>query len=315
MILNMRTMGVQELMVFREVAHAGGITAAAERLGLVKSAVSTQLNRLEERLGVTLFTRTSRRIDLTREGALLLPKVESLLAETELLFSAAESDREDVSGIVRIATTPAFGRAFADRFFRQVKSTYPDLEVILKLAYEVDDLQDPAFDFGIRIGGIGADDRLVAKRLGEFRRVLVASPEYMANNTINTPEDLHGHIQIAFSSNSTAALYRLTHLRDAAKTITLELKAQFALRSFSLIADLVSQGQGVAYLPLFIARPYLKAQRLIQPLPEWQLPPAPIYMVHRPGAQKIRRVKAAMALAKTCVREFVATDGTVDWQG
>ena len=102
-------------------------------------------------------------------------------------------------------------------------------------------------------------------------------------------------------------------LNNPDNTVTVAVKAKFAMRRFSVITDLVAQGNGVAYLPVFVARPQLKSGELQQVLLDWTLPDAPIYLIHRFGAQKTQRIAAAMELEKTCIREFVAMDSITAW--
>lgn len=308
MVHNLRTMNFQELNVFVEVAKHRGITAAAENLGLAKSAVSTQISRLEERLNVKLLERNSRKVSLTKEGELLLPRIESILAEGEHLLELAEAGTLQVQGTVRISTTPAFGNVLASILTPKVLSLYPNVKLIYRLAYELDDLQDPSFDFAIRIGGIG-DDNLVAKHLGTFRRTLVASPAYLQTTRLVSPKDLQKSNCIAFSASHTDSHWNLVH-RTKNKSIEVQATGNVAVQDFTGVCQLALNDVGVAYLPYFISRPYLASGELVEVLPDWQLAPAPIIMAHRFGVHKIARVSSVMALCQEVIGEFVEQDSS-----
>lgn len=304
MVQENRTINLQELAAFAEVIKAGGITAAAETLGTSKSTVSMQITRLEARLGVTLLTRTSRRIALTREGQRILPRIISLLAETEHLLEDVQQEASLPHGIVRIATTPAFG----DRALRvlgpKVREIYPDIKLVVRPTYDFDDLQDPSFDFAIRVGKI-SDENLVAIPLGSFRRQIVASPEFAEQINLRNPAQLE-HVEcIAFSDTKTQHVWRLENVGDPRKTADIPIDANIAIRDFSTLLSLAKSGQGVGFLADFVTKSDLEHGNLVNCLPNWQSKPSKVMLAYRFGATRITRVKSVIDLARETISELL----------
>ncbi|MBU1174811.1 MAG: LysR family transcriptional regulator [Alphaproteobacteria bacterium] len=301
----MQTFDLSALNVFVEVARSGGVTAAAERLGLSKATVSLQLSRLEGRLGVKLFERRSRRVNLTREGERLLPKAQSLLAEVDDFAEEARNQTAQVRGIVRMTLTPAFGALVLGRLVPLVRRELPDIRLVIESEYRFDDLADPAFDFAVRIGKIG-DDRLVARRLGSFRRVLVASPQLLARNRVIEPADLETIDCIVFSGRGTRHDWHVDRIVGPKKSAVIAVEAVTAVRDFAVIRNLALEGVGVAFLPEPIVRADLAEGRLVNCLPDWRSPPSDVMLAYRVGAARITRVRAVLDLAALAIGEALA---------
>ena len=297
MVSIMRTINFQELLVFREVARSGGITAAADKLGIAKSAVSKQLNRLEQRLQVKLVARSSRRVSLTREGERLLPRVESLIAESERLVDDAHEEIASPAGVVRIAASPEFGALVAQRFLPLMLKKYPDLDFTMKLCYGFEDLQDPAIDLAFRIGHVN-DERLVARQLGEFGRILVASPEFEANNDLNKPADLESVNCLVFSANANSTDWVLQHRQHPEQIEHVSVKGRIAVLGFTALLGVAEAGSGVGYLPDFLVRRTIEDGRLVHCLSDWASRPMPVFIAYRFGMERIGRVKAVMDAAR-----------------
>ena len=297
-------MNFQELRVFCEVARAGGITAAASNLDMAKSAVSKQLSRLEARLKVKLFARSSRRVSLTREGERLLPRIESILAEGARLIEDAHEDTFRTAGTVRIAATPDFGGLVARKFLPVLLDRYPELAVTMRLDYGFEDLQDPAIDLAIRIGRV-SDERLVAHRLGEFRRIVVASPTFAERHELAHPTDLATVNCLIFSGNSVRSEWTLEHRYDEGSTEQVSVQGNTAVRGFAAIAGLAETGCGVCCVPDFVVRGVISEGRLVHCLPEWATRPTPVYLAYRFGADRIGRVRAVIDSAKATIPAFL----------
>ncbi|MDJ0917244.1 MAG: LysR family transcriptional regulator [Woeseiaceae bacterium] len=301
-------MNFQELRVFSEVARAGGITAAASNLEMAKSAVSKQLSRLEARLQVKLFARSSRRVSLTREGERLLPRIESILAEGGRLIEDAHEDTFRTAGTVRIAATPDFGGLVAREFLPVLLDQYPELAVTMRLDYGFEDLQDPAIDLAIRIGRV-SDERLVAHRLGEFRRIVVASPEFAERNVLAQPKDLSSVNCLVFSGSSVSSEWTLEHRYERGDTEQIPVQGKTAVRGFAAIAGLAETGTGVCCVPEFVVGGAISEGRLVHCLPDWATRPTPVYLAYRFGADRIGRVRAVIDSAKAVIPTLLDSGG------
>ena len=234
-------MTFQELRIFSEVVRAGGVTAAANKLGISKSLVSKQLSRLEEQLQVQLLTRSSRRVQLTLEGERLLSRIESIIAEADRLVEDAHDEVGQPRGIVRIAASPEFGGLVVKHFFPKLLEKYPELNVTMKLAYRFEDLQDPSIDLAFRIGHV-QDDRLVARRLGEFRRIIIASPDYVSKHKITRPADLASLNCLIFSGDSLTSSWTLQHKKDPERIEQIKVRGNMAVFGFNALLGVVENG-------------------------------------------------------------------------
>jgi DNA-binding transcriptional LysR family regulator len=308
-----RTLSFQELLVFREVARTGGITAAADKLGLAKSAVSKQLNGLEQCLRLKLFARSSRRVSLTREGERLLPRVESLIAEGERLLEDAREEAASPAGVVRIAASPEFGTLIATHFLPRLAEEFTDLDFTLKLGYAFEDLQDPAIDLAFRIGHVD-DERLVALPLGEFRRILVASPTFAARRTLRAPTDLAVIDCLVFSARKNSADWVLQHRLRPERIERVKVKGRVAVLSFTTLMGMAEAGSGVGYIAEFVVRRAIEDGTLVHCLSDWASRPAPVFVAYRQGMQRIARVRAVIEAAREALPGLLLSHGVPSGQ-
>jgi DNA-binding transcriptional LysR family regulator len=295
------TVDLAALRAFAQAARRRGITAAAEALGLPKSSVSKSIAALERRLSVKLLERNSRRVAPTREGEALLAQAESILAEVDRLVAHAQEEFVQPAGAVHVAATPEFGALLAERFVPTLLARYPRLRVALRLEYRHDDLLDPALDLAFRIGSVQAE-RLVARELGSFRRVLVASREYLRAHPIAKPEDLARVECLLFSDRELAAQWTLQSSRASkARECEVPVKGRLAVRGFTALLHAAQAGLGIARVPDFVAVPALAGGAVVRVLPQWAAPPSTVYLVHRFGAERVGRVRAAIETARELV--------------
>lgn len=302
MVHQNETIDFYELQAFASVIRHHGVTAAAAALGVSKSTVSMRVTRLEARLGTPLLQRSSRRVTLTREGERLLPRIQSILAESDYLFEEAGRARTAPRGTVRIAVTPALGGAVLAHLLPALTASYPDIALVVVPTYAFNDLQDPAFDFAIRVGRIG-DEGLVASKLGTFARVLVCAPAHAAAG-MTSSDMLAGVPLLAFSGQSPRIDWQLQK-NDGSASVVLDLEAQCSVPDFDLLLQLARLGQGVAAVPDFMIAADLAAGRLVRVLPDWRLPPVDVMLAHRAGVSRLGRVAAVLALTRTAVMQVL----------
>lgn len=187
-----------EMEVFVEVAERGGLSAAARALGLTPSAVSKLMSRLEERLAVRLMNRSTRRLQLTEEGARFHERALRILAELEEAEREA-SEESSPRGRVRVNANVPFGLHCLLPLVPRFLAKYPEVMLDLALSDRVVDLYEERADVAIRVGPLTTSG-LFARNLGESRLLLVASPAYLARaGTPKTPADLARHDCIDFS--------------------------------------------------------------------------------------------------------------------
>jgi len=287
---------------FHSGARFGGISVAADHLNMAKSGVSRHISRLEEHFGVKLVERSGRPVKLTPTGVRLNQRVQSILADIDLLDDIAREESGDVSGQVNFAATAEFGSAIASTLLPAVQARHPDLSLVMRPAYDFEDMQDPSTDLAFRIGTFD-DDRLVAKELGSFRCWLVASPELAAQTKINTPEDLQDQPCLTFRgdvANTTWTFFS----SDGVSTI--KVVGPFATRSFSVLLDLARTGRGFAFLPEFMLEEALRNGSLVRCLSAHVSRPYSVYLTFRPGSRRIARVDAVASLAEELIPKLLS---------
>jgi DNA-binding transcriptional LysR family regulator len=299
------TIETRDLRLFDEVVRRRSLTAAAAALDVPKSIVSKRLAALEERLGVRLIERTTRRIEVTQAGRVLQLRAQSLLGEVDGLAADLRQLETQVRGRVTIAAPPDLGAQLAGTLVPRFIAAHPEVSVSLRLDYGFTDLFDPDLDLAFRIGE-ARDDRLVARAVGELRHVLVASPAFARRHRTRAPAELAALPALSFFDDAELARWRLT---DGRRVIDVGVRALLTARSFPALLRAAEAGLGVAYVPAFVAREPLQQRRLVRVLSRWASPPRPILLVHRYGHHRVRRVAALieMVLADPALTIGVAT--------
>lgn len=279
---------------FRTVARLGGISAAANRLGIAKSGVSRHIALLEAHFGVRLLERSARAVKLTPIGLRLNDRIASILAEIDLLDDIAREESAGIAGQVSIAATPEFGGLVAATLFPVIRSEHPEIKLTLRTGYAFEDMQDPSTDIAFRVGSF-KDDRLVARQLGVFRAWLVAAPDFLARHPVHAAEDLSDVPCLIFRGDRNATTWTM---HGAEGETTVDVTAPIAVRSFTVLMDLAIAGHGVAFLPNFMLGPALKRGALVRCLPDRTSRPFSVYLAFRPGARRIAPLDAVLSLAE-----------------
>ena len=297
MVHDIRTLGLPALLSFHTVAKLGGISAAAEDLGMAKSGVSRHVAQLESHFGVSLLERGARSVRLTPVGRKLDDRIRSILAEVDLLQDIAREESSGVSGQVTIAATPEFGGLIASKLFPVLRSRHPNLTLVMRPDYAFEDMQDPGTDLAFRVGTF-KDDRLVAVELGGFSRWLVATPEVAGQFAPQKPADLSTMPCLTFRGDRPGGRWLFTR---AGTEETVDVSGPIAVRSFGILLQLVQAGQGFANLPEFLVRDDVLQHRLVRCLPDYGPPTYPVYLTFRPGARNVARIAAAIEAAEELV--------------
>ncbi|AUH01918.1 LysR family transcriptional regulator [Prodigiosinella confusarubida] len=184
---------VRAILSFVQVADAGSFAAAARMLGISAAAVSKNVARLEQALGVRLMNRTTRTLNLTNEGSAFLKQARIALEALDTAVDAVAAQRVETSGHVRISTSSAFGRDQLMPALPGLLTRYPGLSVEVDFDDRVIDLVHDGYDLAIR-GGRIADSALIARPICRLNMVLVASPTYLERNGVpSTPKELSQH--------------------------------------------------------------------------------------------------------------------------
>lgn len=281
---------LNDLLVFEAVAAAGGFTAAADRLGVATAKVSVEIGRLESKLGVALFARTTRKVVLTDAGQTLYEECRPLLHALTEAIERAGSGKEELAGTLRISSTVDHAALSLAPALAAFAKLHPRLTVDLRTNDRVIDLIEEGIDVAIRLGWL-RDSSLRAVKLGEFEQYVVASPGYLRRvRRPKIPEDLPALDWIALTLLPTPLTWKFTSGSGEAKTI--HVRSRFRVDSPGALRSLLQQHAGVSVMDQFNAQEGIHAKRLIRLLPDWALPSGGIYAVYPPGRQlsaKVRR--------------------------
>ncbi len=267
------------LFFFSRVAVNGSLTATARELGLSLPAVSKRLTLLEQRLGVQLIARTTRRLDLTPEGLLYLEGARPILRQLEELESAVSSRHHDLRGELHINASFGFGRRHLTPLLSAFAKQYPEIELSLELSSESVNLQTSGVDIDIRVGEL-PDSRLVACHLLDNPRILCASPDYLARaGTPCTLGDLTHHNCIVLRQfNSDYAIWRFVH---DGKEHALKVSGTLSSNDGEAVVSLALDGHGLILRSRWDVHEHLRSGDLVAVLPDYHAPRADIRAVYQ----------------------------------
>lgn len=186
-------MNIEHLKLFVRLASTHNISMAGQELGLSPAVASAHINKLEEGLGVRLVHRTTRKVSLTEEGQAFLPHAEEVLATVEAARGAVGVGHKAPTGTLRVTASASFGRLHLVPALKGFMAKYPELTIDFRFSDSIIDMVEGGFDVAVRLAEL-KDSSLVARKLAPDRRIVVASPEYLAQHgTPQSPEELVNH--------------------------------------------------------------------------------------------------------------------------
>lgn len=291
--------------VFRTVVDQGAFTRAARRLRLSNAAVSKHVAALEEALGTRLLHRTTRSLSLTSAGTAYYQRATRLLDELDQLERDVRAERDEPSGVLRIAAPMSFGVARLGPALPAFLAANPKVELDLSLTDRFVDVVEEGVDVAIRIAASLPDSSLVATKLGTVQRVLVGSPKYLrARGRPRMPSDLESHACLRYTRSDAPSLWTFRGPDgDVAVRVSGPLSSD---NSLAMRASLVA-GIGLALTPEFVVEEDVRAKRLVRCLEGWEPEPRTVYAVHPASRHLSAKVRAFVAFAKrTLVDEGVA---------
>jgi LysR family transcriptional activator of dmlA len=278
-----------DMEFFSVLARCGSLSAAARELQVSTPAVSKRLAQLEARLGATLLNRTTRRVSLTPEGERYLSEARRLLAEIDSLEREVAGGG-DLRGLLRVNATLGFGRMHVAPLISTFVRKHPQVDVQLQLSVNPPPLTEDAFDVCVRFGE-PPDTRVVARRLAPNRRLLVASPAYLARHGMpRSPQELAGHSLIGIRQGEEA--YGVLRLTQGTRTETVKVPTRLSSNDGEIAVSWALAGHGIVMRAEWDIERYLKSGRLKTVLEHWQTPPADLYAVYPAQHQGSARVRA-----------------------
>ena len=283
------------IATFVAIARAGSLSEAARQLRVSKSAVSDRLSELERGLGASLLHRSARRLTLTEDGAAFLARATLITREVEEAAADMAERRGDLVGPLRISAPVTFGRMHLGPAIYPFIARYPLIELALDLDDRRIHASSDSYDAVLRHGPIG-DSRLVAWTLAPSRRVLVASPDYLAlHGTPGSMAELQQHRGI-FYTNRGIGDWRF---QGSQGLTSVHGRPALRVNNGDVMRDAALAGLGIALLPLFIANADLRSGRLSVIDIKVEAEAEFIYLAHPEG----RRPSAKLRAFAACLRQ------------
>jgi LysR family transcriptional activator of dmlA len=276
--------GFSDLAFFAVLAKKESLSAAARELGVTPPAVTKRLAVLEQRLGVRLLNRTTRRISLTSEGERYVAQAARILADVRELEESVSSSRTAPKGLLRINATLGFGRTTIAPLVSRFAKRYPEVEVQLQLTDRAIDLVEDAFDLGIRFGEL-PDTRLTARKIMSNRRFLCASPNYLKRRGVPASlDDLAQHDCIIHRQNNDA--WGIWHFTRARKKLSVKVCGALSSNDGDVVLGWALDGHGVLLRSEWDLAKYLESGRLQVVLPDYASAAADLYVFY-PSRQQL----------------------------
>ena len=274
---------------FVRVIERGSFAAAAGDLGITPSALSKLVTRIEDRLGVRLLTRTTRRLALTSEGEVFVARSHEILAAIEAAEAEVTAASRLPRGHLRISVGTALAKQILGPALPLFLARYPDITVELHVSDRQIDLVAEQVDVAIRSGALG-DSSLVARRIGNATRVICASPHYLKQHgSPRVPADLLQHNCLTLPGPAWSQWPFHTH----EGINRLAVAGNFTSDNADLLLDMALAGLGIARLADFMVARALQQGSLVRLLQDSQMPEAfPIHALTVPGRHRAPRIKA-----------------------
>lgn len=268
---------LDNILIFVKVAEYESISRAARALSMPISTVSRRLSVLESQLGVTLLRRTTRRVSLTAQGRKYFNECQeplSLLQEAERVLTHAQKKPE---GLLRITVPVVLSHDSFLQFLSAFLRTHPAVRVDLHITNTFLDLIAENVDVAVRFGDL-PDSSVVARRLGENVRYVVAAPEYLNGRELPAePADLARHECVMLSAKNNETHWELVSGRRKARV---HVSGPVSSRDFTTAGTFVLRGHGVGLLPSSQCEENIARGRLVRLLPKWASPPIPVFAVY-----------------------------------
>ncbi|MEQ7778132.1 LysR family transcriptional regulator [Xanthomonas hortorum] len=251
------------LQLFLEVVEAGGFAKAGQRLSLTRSAVGKAIARLEDRLGVQLFQRTTRSQCLTEDGQQYYERCLRAIEELRVGEVMLENGQREVAGKLRVTLPVLFGRHCVAPILRAYARQHPKLELELHLSDRSVDLIAEGFDLAVRNGGVASGSSLRSHRLISQRKVLCVSQNYLATHgEPRTLEDLADHALLPYWRNGQGLVWRLPNAQG--ELVDVAVSSRMRLNDLEVIADAATEGMGLAWLPYWLVRERMQRGALVE---------------------------------------------------
>ncbi len=282
----MDRLGAMEMFV--RIVETGNFSAVARQLGTTQPTISKQLTALEKQLRTRLLNRSTRSLSLTEAGATYYERCRRIIDEVREAEGALGQLQSALTGTLHVNGSIALGQIFLAPLVLRFQRQYPELAIELSLSDRYIDLVEEGVDVAVRIGRL-ADSNLVARRLGSTRRVLVATPAYLAaHGTPERPEDLAQHSCLLYAYLSSGNEWTF---KGPEGEIRVRVRGNFKANNGEAIRQALLANVGVAMSPDWLIHDKLASGEVVALLPEFALPPLEINAVYPSGRHVSTKVR------------------------
>jgi DNA-binding transcriptional LysR family regulator len=292
----------QELRTFVAVAETGGFARAAARLGSSPPAVTRLIASLEARLGVQLFNRTTRSVHLTDAGLRFAEGARTALDALDAVESEATGQSSVPSGRLTLTASVTMGRSLLPPIINDFLRAYPRVAAKVLLLDRVVNLVEEGVDVALRVGEL-PDSSLISIKIGAVKRILVASPDYLAKRgEPHAPDDLKLHSIIAFTGLMPDREWRYA---DGKGIRRVSLQPRFEINDAVSAIGSAEQGEGVTICLSYMVADKIRSGALVEVLPHLAPPPAPVQLVYPQGRLVAPKVRAFVDFAAPRLRTAI----------
>ena len=279
-----------DLAFFVLLAKLGSMSATARELGVTPPAITKRLSLMEQKLGVRLVNRTTRRISLTQEGETYLAQSTQILHQIREMEESISSGRAAPKGLLRVNATPGFGRTRIAPIVSRFAHAYPEVEVELHLTDRPISLVEEAYDLAIRFGEL-PDTRLTARKLMSNKRFLCASPAYLKKaGEPQTPAELHQHRCILHRQNDD--VYGTWRLQKGKAVELVKVRGAVSSNDGDIVMNWALDGHGIVQRSEWDVAKYLESGRLKEIMRDYRLPDADLYLYYLSRSNLPAKVRA-----------------------
>lgn len=277
---------LKQIEAFVLAATRGSLSAAAREEGVTPAVIGRRLDALETRLGVKLMVRTTRSLNLTFEGQAFLEDCQRILNELANAEASVSLGGVKASGHIKVSAPAGFGRRHVAPLLRSFLADHPDVTCTLDLSDRIVDVVNEGFDCAVRIGEL-PDSSLISVKLAENRRVVAASPDYLARRGVpRTPEELVGHDCLSLGQQR-GWVFRA----GDGSHLSVKVSGAFECNDGAVLHEWALLGVGLAWRSLWEVGADLRQGRLVSVLEEFAAPPLGIYAVFPQRRQLPLRVR------------------------
>ena len=296
-----------DLGFFSALASSGSLGSAARELGITTAAVSKRLAQIEERLGISLVNRTTRRMSLTPEGEVYLEHARKILSEIEDMEHILWGSTQTPKGLLRVNATLGFGRTQIAPLISDFVKKYPQVDIQLQLSVSPPPIADDLYDVCFRFGH-PPDSRAIARLIAPNKRILVASPNYLKKyGEPKTPNDLIKHNCIGIRQGDEAyGLWRFANSKtrgNIERTEDIKIRGNLTTNDGEIAVNWALENQGILLRAEWDVARYIKSGRLVHILENYHTPDADIYAVYSQRHKASARVSALIDFVTEAIKQ------------